>query len=166
MKKIICMLLMLLFAIPALSEEAPLTDASPFAPYRMTVPDSVELVEKDGTFTYVYGPTRVVAMVIDRVPDEKPEEAIIRMMGQFEPDAVIGESIPAAEGYVGIRAVCADKFGEGEDQLIVMILGAQGDLLILSGYDMNGSEEHAQSLLDALLTNLTADGVHIVIREE
>lgn len=162
MKKLLCILLMLLMLpLSALAEED-----SPFAPYAVAVPESVELVEHEGTFTFVYAATRVVAMVIDRVPDEKPAEAIIRMMTQFEPEAVIGEDLPMAEGFTGLTAVNADKFGEGLDQITVMVLSDGGDLLILSGYDMAGSGEHVQALMDALLAGLTADGIHILLTEE
>ncbi len=157
MKRILCILLMLLIcALPALAEE------NPFAPYCLTVPDSVELTETEGTFTFVHGKTRVVAMVIERVPDENPDGAIIRMMGQFEPDAVIGDDLSMAEGFVGLQAVNQDKFGEGLDQLNVMVLGSDGNLLILSGYDLDGDEEQVRLLLDTLLSTLTVDGVKIV----
>lgn len=172
MKKIICMLLMLLFAFPALAEgaplaeEAPLAEASPFAPFEMTAPPAVTLEENEGKLTYVYGRTRVVAMVIDRVPDEKPAEAIIRMMAQFEPKAVIGEDLSMAEGYVGISARNEDKFDEGVDLITVMVLSSTGALLILSGYDLNGDEEQVQQLLDTLLASLTVDGSRIVTAKE
>ena len=158
MRKIICMLLiMFCFAFPAFAEED-----TPFAPYTLTVPPAVELVDHDGSFTYVYGMTRVVAMVIDRVPDENPGEAVIRMMGQFEPDAVIGGELVMAEGFVGLTACQADQFGEGVDQITVMILSDAGDLLILSGYDMNGNEEQVHQLLDTLLSGVSVNGTKIV----
>ncbi len=161
MKRILCILLMLLICVlPALAEE------NPFAPYCLTVPDSVELTETEGTFTFVHGKTRVVAMVIERVPDENPDGAIIRMMGQFEPDAVIGDDLAMTEGFVGLQAVNQDKFGEDLDQLNVMILSSDGNLLILSGYDLDGDEEQVRLLLDTLLSTLTVDGVKIVQNKE
>ena len=174
MKRIICTLLALLcFALPALAEGALLAEgapraaeATPFAPYALTTPEAVELTENEGTYTFVYGVTRVVAMVIERVPDEDPGEAIIRMMAQFEPDAVIGEDIPMAEGFVGLNALHTDKFGEGIDQLTVMVLSSEGDLLILSGYDLAGDETRLKALMDALLASLTADGVAIAAEQE
>lgn len=162
MKKILCILLVWLTiaALPALAEE------NPFAPYCLTVPDSVELTETEGTFTFVHGKTRVVAMVIERVPDENPGGAIIRMMGQFEPDAVIGDDLSMVEGFVGLQAVNQDRFGEGLDQLNVMVLGSDGNLLILSGHDLDGDEEQVRLLLDTLLSTLTVDGVKIVQSKE
>ena len=110
--------------------------------------------------------TRVVVMMIPRVPDADPAEAIIRMMTQFEPQAVIGEDIPLTDGFIGLTALNTDKFGEGVDQTTVMILCAHGDLLILSGYDLTGDGEAVGALLDALLTGLTADGVNIYTKDK
>lgn len=166
MKRIICILLMLMtFALPALAEGAPLAEETPFTPYALSAPEGVALEIGENSHTFISGVTRVVVQVIPRVPDENPAEAIIRMMAQFEPDAVLGEDIPMAEGYVGLNAVNTDKYGEGVDQLNVMVLSTTGDLLILSGYDLEGDETKVQSLLDALFASLTVDGTAIVITE-
>jgi len=66
------------------------------------------------------------------------------------------------EGYVGVNALNTDQFGEGVDQLTVMILSHEGDLLILSGYDLEGDEDKVRLLLDTLLKNLTVQGEKIV----
>ena len=161
MKKMLCILLMLMFAFPALAQ-----DANPFAPYALTSPEGAVLEEGEGSLTFVRGSTRVVAQVIARVPDEDPAEAVIRMMTQFEPFAVIGEDLPAAEGFVGVTALNEDKFGDGVDLITVMILGSDGDLLILSAYDLGGDENAAQLLLDELLCTLTVEGQPVVTAKE
>ncbi len=155
MKRIICALLMLILALPAFAEEAP------FAPYTLTAPEGVTLENHEGSYTFVHGLTRVVTMVIPRVPDEKPAEAVIRMMTQFEPGAIIGEDVPLAEGYYGLTARNEDKFGEGIDQITVMILSAEGDLLILSGYGLDGDGEKVQALMDALIAGIAVEGTRI-----
>lgn len=168
MKKIICILLMLLFALPALAEGtplaegAPLAEENPFAPFTLAVPEEVTVEEADGSRTFVHGTTRVVAIRIDRVPDDDPAEAVIRLMGQFDPAAVIGEDVPTAKGFSGVEAVTEDRFGEGIDALTIMLLSHEGDLLILSGYDMTGSDLHVRALLDTLLSGLTVDGSPVV----
>ena len=149
MKRIVCILMMLLFAIPAFAAE------NPFAPFTLTVPEAVTLENNGGTYAFVSGTTRVVTMVIERVPDADPTEAVLRMMGQFEPDAVLAEELTLAEGYAGLTASAADKFGEGVDQW---------NVLILSGCDLEGDEEKVHILLDALLAALTVDGAPIVIK--
>ncbi len=161
MKKLLCILLMLMFILPAYAEEV-----NPFAPYALTLPEGAELVENEGSWTIVDGVTRVVVMVIDRVPDDDPAEAVIRMMTQFEPEAVIGEDVPMAEGFTGLTALNTDKFGDGVDQITVMVLSHEGDLLILSGYDLDGDEEKVQALLDAILNAITVDGNTIVLNEK
>ena len=158
MKKLLCILMMLLFALPALAEESD----NPFAPYVIAVPSGAVLEENEGTTTFVAGMTRVVTMVIARVPDDDPASAVLRMMGQFDPAAVLGEELPLAEGFVGLASLAKDRFGEGIDQHNVMILSRDGDLLILSAYDLEGDEDSVLALLDALLAALTVDGMPIL----
>ena len=165
MKRILCILLMLLFAIPALAEESPLTREYMIAPFTLTLPEEVTVEEGEGSCTFVHGQTRVVALLIDRVPDENPGDAVIRMMGQFDPAAVIGEDVPTAEGFSGVEATTKDKFGPGIDALTVMILSQEGELLILSGYNMAGSEVHVRGLLDTLLSGLTVEGAPVVLKK-
>jgi len=159
MKKLLCILLMLLFAIPALAE------GNPFAPYEIALPQGAALENNEGTHTFVSGKTRVVAMLIERVPDADPAEAIVRLMAQFEPDAVIQGELAAAKGYAGLTAVTKDKFAAGVNQWNVMLLGPAGDLLILSGYDLEGDNESVHALLDALLEGLTAEGMPIITND-
>lgn len=158
MKRMICILLMLLFAFPALAE-------NPFAPYEITVPQGAQLVANEGSHTVVDGLTRVVVMVISRVPDADPEIALTRMVSQFDPDAVLGEDIPLIEGFVGVHALSEGKLSAGVDTLHALILSRAGELLILSAYDLEGDETKAQSLLDTLLSTLAAEGCTIVTKE-
>ena len=164
MKRILCILLMLLFAIPALAEESPLTREYMIAPFTLTLPEEVTVEEGESSCTFVHGQTRVVALLIDRVPDENPGDAVIRMMGQFDAAAVIGEDLVTADGFSGVEAVTRDKFGDGVNALTVMLLSHEGDLLILSGYNMAGSEVHVRGLMDTLLQGLTIDGNPVVLR--
>ena len=153
MKKLIWMLLLAL-TLTAFAAEP----ADPFAPYALTIPEGASLTENEGTHTFVDGHTRVVAMVIARVPDADPAGALLRMMAQFEPAAIIGDDLPVNPGFHGLTARTPDKFGPGVDQLTVMLLCDTGDLLILSAYDMDGDAARAQALLDALLAGITVNG--------
>lgn len=166
MKKLFCILLMLLFALPALAEGTPPAEENPFAPFSLTIPEEVTIENGEGSCTFVHGETRVVALLIERVPDETPADAVIRMMGQFDPAAVIGEDVTTAEGFSGVEAATPDKFGPGVDALTVMILSHEGELLILSGYNMAGSEVHVRGLLDTLLSGLTVEGAPVVLKTE
>ena len=156
MKRIICILLMLLFALPALAE-------NPFAPYEIALPEGAVLEAGEGSHAIAADKTRVVVMVIPRVPDADPESALQRMVFQFDPDAVLEDAIPLAEGYVGVTALSEGRFGEGVDQLNLFILSAEGDLLILSGYDLEGDEAKVQTLLSAILHQLTTNGDPLVL---
>ena len=156
MKKIICILLVLLFLLPAFAEE------NPFAPYEIAVPQGAIMEANEGSHAIVLGKTRVVLMLIPRVPDDDPESALLRMVFQFDPDAVLEEDIPLIEGYVGVHALSEGKLGKEIDTLNAMILSENGDLLILSAYNLDGNEEQAQALLDAVLTQLTANNIPLV----
>ena len=170
MKKLLCILLMLILALPALTEGAPLAEEVPPAedaphdPFTLTVPEAVTREDNEGSATYVYGASRVVAIRIGRVPDDDPAEALVRMLGQFDPDAVIDGTLTLLEGYAGLSARTAGKFGEDIDTLTVMLLAPDGTLLILTAYDMDGSEENARTLLDTLLSGMTASGVPVVLK--
>jgi len=157
MKKTLCILLaILMFSLPALAEE------NPFAPYQLSVPEGAALEESESYHTVVSGMTRVVVIRIDRVPDADPASAILRLMSHFDADAVIGEKITVAEGYTAVQALTEDKHGKGIDALTVMILSPEGDLLILSGYDMNGDGDALQTLMDTLLSSLIAEDILLV----
>ena len=160
MKRIICMLLLLLFALPVLAEE------NPFAPFTIAVPEGVTLEQGESSTTFVYGTSRVVVIRIDRVPDADPKSAVLRMLGQFDKAAVVEQEIAAAEGFTAVQAISADAFGPGIDKLTIMVLSHEGDLLILSGYDLEGDETRVQALLDALLASLTVDGAGIVVPQK
>ena len=124
----------------------------------------MESTESSGTF--VLDTARVVAIIIERVPDEDPASALLRMLGQYDPAAVAGETLPTAEGFTAVQALSADKFDGGVDVLTVMVLSDAGELLILSGYDMAGDEEKAQALLDMVLANVKVNGEPVFMTEE
>lgn len=162
MKRIICILLMLLLTLPACGEE----NRAEIGSYVLAVPEDVQTEKTESSVTFVQGNTRVVVILIERVPDADPESAVIRMMAQFDPDAMLEDDLLMAEGYVGLNAVATDKFGEGVDQLTTLVLGSTGELLILSGYDMDGDETKVQALVEQLLAGLTHDGEKLMMTKE
>ena len=122
-----------------------------------------------------YGPQRVKQKLFEKgvprdlwddalatLPD--PAEAIVRLMAQFEPDAKIDEALVMENGCVSLTACTTDKFGEGVHQWNVMLLSPEGDLLILSGYNLEGDDESVHELLDALLAEITLNGADVVIK--
>lgn len=146
MKKLLLMILALLLAVPALAEPAGVS----LPPFALTAPEETAAEQGENSVTFVRGRTRVVAMVILRVPDGEPNEALTRLMGQYDPAAVIGETLVMNEGYAGLTAVSADKLSPGVDQVTAMVLSG-GDLLILSGYDLDGDEALVRQLITDLL---------------
>ncbi|MBQ8554290.1 MAG: hypothetical protein IJ438_00315 [Clostridia bacterium] len=159
-KTLLALLMALMLLTPALAETA----VDPFLPFVLTAPADVVIEENEASRTYVRTGTRVVAMVIPRIPDEDPAASLPMLMAQFEAAAVPGEALVLTEGFHGLQAVTPDRLGVGVDQLTVMVL-FEGDLLILAGYDLGGDEEKVQLLLDELLALATVNGVSILPHE-
>ena len=169
MKKLLCILLMLIFVMPALAEGSSSTGETvrfTWPGYVLHVPEGVQVESTESSGTFVLDTARVVAIIIERVPDEDPASALLRMLGQYDPAAVAGETLPTAEGFTAVQALSADKFDGGVDVLTVMVLSDAGELLILSGYDMAGDEEKAQALLDMVLANVKVNGEPVFMTKE
>lgn len=156
MKKLLLLVLCLLLAA-----NVALAADHAFGPYGVTLPDGAVLENTDGVYAIVRGSSRVVALHIDRVPDEDPAAALVRMLPLYDESAVQTGTLTLAAGCVGITALTANRLDEGVDQLTCMLLH-EGDLLILAGYDMQGDEQAATALLNDLLRGVTIDGVSIV----
>ena len=156
MKKLILVVLCLLLAAPC----AFAADHA-FGPYEVTLPDGAAMEDTDGVYAIVRGNTRVVALHIDRVPDEDPAAALVRMLPLYDASAVLTGTLSLADGCCGITALSANRLGEGIDQLTCMLL-REGELFILAGYDMQGDEQAVTALLNELLRGVTVAGVSIV----
>ena len=178
MKKLLIILLTALLCVtwlPALAEDA----MAALLPFALTLPQDVTAQENAGgtsvTFVHGNGMTRVVAMVLERVPDENGDHAaeLNRLMGQFSPDAVDYTPLTLAEGCYGLLAVTPGALegvgGIRVDQVTVMVMWQsplEGELLILSGYDMQGETARAWTLVDALMQAATVNGMPIVLPAE
>ncbi|MBQ2954599.1 MAG: hypothetical protein IJE07_13790 [Clostridia bacterium] len=183
MKKLIALLLALMMCLPALAEEIapPAAEDAPLtllAPFEMTLPTDVTVQENAGgtsvTFAHGNGATRVVGMVLSRVPDVNGDHAaeLERLMNQFAPGSQEHTPLALAEGFHGLLALTPAALegagGTAIDQVTVMILWQtemRGELLILSGYDMAGQTARAWTLIDALLQSATVEGVQVVPAE-
>ena len=169
-KKLIALLL-LMMCLPSLAETA----ESPLVPFAITAPEGVAILDGagDASLTYVHGngTTRVVAMVISRVPDLEGDHAaeLRRLMAQFAPAAQPGTPLTMTAGLHGLKAVTPDALeGQGGtkvDQVTVMVLwqtALRGELLILSGYDMAGDTAAVEALIDALLASATVNDAPVI----
>lgn len=179
MKKLLSLLLavallMMTFS-PALAEDltAPQSEpASPLAPFDLDIPADWTVTLNGSSVTFVSGNTRVVAMVISRVGDVEADHqaALSTLIRQFSPEAQEAQPLTLTPGFYGLQAVTIDALegaGEGNlvDQLTVMVLwqtALQGELLILSGYDMTGDNAAVQAMLDAILSAATVNGAPVL----
>lgn len=153
---VLCLLLAIFISSQAL--------ASPAAPYDLTAPDGVLLTDNETSLTCERGTTRVVVMGMSRVPDADPEAALIRLMHQFDAMSSEGVSIPLNEGVLGLMSISDDKLdgleGGKLDVITVMVL-SEGELLILSGYDMENDHEAVVTLLNDLLAAVSLNGLPV-----
>lgn len=139
---------------------------SALAPFNVVLPDDTHVEMAEGRITLVQGDSRVVAMVISRVPDEDPAAALPVLMQDFDPKTSETMDFDAQPGFCILGGVVNDAFGDGEDKITLMVLADSGELLILSGYNL-AQEHHALYLfLMELLENVSMDGAAVYVKEE
>lgn len=139
---------------------------SALAPFNVLLPDDTHVEMTEGRITLVQGDSRVVAMVIFRVPDEDPAAALPVLMQDFDPKTSETMDFDARPGFCILGGVVNDAFGDGEDKITLMVLADSGELLILSGYNL-AQDHHALYLfLMELLENVSMDGAAVYVKEE
>lgn len=139
---------------------------SALAPFNVILPDDTHVEMTEGRITLVQGDSRVVAMVISRVPDEDPAAALPVLMQDFDPKTSETMDFDAQPGFCILGGVVNDAFGDGEDKITLMVLADSGELLILSGYNL-AQEHHALYLfLMELLENVSMDGAAVYVGED
>lgn len=139
---------------------------SALAPFNVILPDDTHVEMAEGRITLVQGDSRVVAMVISRVPDENPAAALPVLMQDFDPKTSETMDFDAQPGFCILGGVVNDAFGDGEDKITLMVLADSGELLILSGYNL-AQDHHALYLfLMELLENVSMDGAAVYVKEE
>lgn len=139
---------------------------SALAPFNVILPDDTHVEMAEGRITLVQGDSRVVAMVISRVPDEDPAAALPVLMQDFDPKTSETMDFDAQPGFCILGGVVNDAFGDGEDKITLMVLADSGELLILSGYNL-AQDHHALYLfLMELLENVSMDGAAVYVAED
>lgn len=139
---------------------------SALAPFNVVLPDDTHVEMAEGRITLVQGDSRVVAMVISRVPDEDPAAALPVLMQDFDPKTSETMDFDAQPGFCILGGVVNDAFGDGEDKITLMVLADSGELLILSGYNL-AQDHHALYLfLTELLENVSMDGAAVYVGED
>lgn len=139
---------------------------SALAPFNVILPDDTHVEMAEGRITLVQGDSRVVAMVIFRVPDEDPAAALPVLMQDFDPKTSETMDFDAQPGFCILGGVVNDAFGDGEDKITLMVLADSGELLILSGYNLARDHHALYLFLMALLENVSMDGAAVYVKEE
>lgn len=139
---------------------------SALAPFNVILPDDTHVEMAEGRITLVQGDSRVVAMVISRVPDEDPAAALPVLMQDFDPKTSETMDFGAQPGFCILGGVVNDAFGDGEDKITLMVLADSGELLILSGYNLARDHHALYLFLMELLENVSMDGNAVYVGEE
>lgn len=139
---------------------------SALAPFNVILPDDTHVEMAEGRITLVQGDSRVVAMVISRVPDEDPAAALPVLMQDFDPKTSETMDFDAQPGFCILGGVVNDAFGDGEDKITLMVLADSGELLILSGYNLARDHHALYLFLMELLENVSMDGAAVYVKEE
>ena len=139
---------------------------SALAPFNVILPDDTHVEMAEGRITLVQGDSRVVAMVISRVPDEDPAAALPVLMQDFDPKTSETMDFDAQPGFCILGGVVSDAFGDGEDKITLMVLADSGELLILSGYNLARDHHALYLFLTELLENVRMDGAAVYVKEE
>lgn len=139
---------------------------SALAPFNVILPDDAHVEMAEGRITLVQGDSRVVAMVISRVPDEDPAAALPVLMQDFDPKTSETMDFDAQPGFCILGGVVNDAFGDGEDKITLMALADSGELLILSGYNLARDHHALYLFLTELLENVSMDGAAVYVAED
>lgn len=139
---------------------------SALAPFNVILPDDTHVEMAEGRITLVQGDSRVVAMVISRVPDEDPAAALPVLMQDFDPKTSETMDFDAQPGFCILGGVVNDAFGDGEDKITLMVLADSGELLILSGYNLARDHHALYLFLTELLENVSMDGAAVYVAED
>lgn len=172
MKRLTALLLALLVALPCAALGEMETVETILAPYVITAPEGVtaEVGVSGSSVTYVNGMVRVVAQTLHRVPDPDGDHAaeLNRLMHQYAPAAKELSLLGLSEGFYGLMAIVPDSLngtcGRQIPMVTVMVLwqsDMEGELLILSGFDMAGSAgdtEAAMAMVTEVLRGATLNG--------
>ena len=144
----------------------PAVPESALAPFNVVLPEDAHVEMAEGRITLVRGDSRVVAMVISRVPDEDPAAALPVLMQDFDPKTSETMDFDAQPGFCILGGVVNDAFGDGEDKITLMVLADSGELLILSGYNLARDHHALYLFLTELLENVSMDGAAVYVAED
>ena len=159
MKKILLLALALaLLMTTALAEEAvPYS----FGSFELTVPADAAVEENEATITVVRGQTRIVVQVIPQELAEDGQAQVRELLIVYSDKITDVTDVPLIGGVYGAMGLVADQFDEGIHQVPVLVL-TDGELLILSGYDLEGNTLAVHTLLTELLCGTTLAGEPIL----
>lgn len=156
MKRIALLALaLLLFASSALA------DAYVFGSFELTVPEDVQVEEHENTRTVVRGQTRVLVQVIPQELSEDGQAQVRELMTVYSEAITDVSDVSLISELFGAMGLIENRLDAGIHEVPVLIL-SDGELLILSGYDLDGDTLAVHTLLTELLSGTTLAGEAIL----
>lgn len=154
MKRILLLALALaLLMTTALAESA----AYSFGGFEITMPEDVTVEEHDASRTVVRDQTRIVIKVIPQELAEDGQAQVRELLDIYHERTTNITDVPLMSDIYGAMGLVANRFNEGIHEVPLLVL-SDGELLILSGYDLDGDTRAVHELLTELLADATLAG--------
>lgn len=154
MKRILLLALALaLLMTTALAEST----AYVFGGFEIAVPEDVTVEEHDNARTMVRGQTRVVVKVIPQELAEDGQAQVRELLTTYKEQTTDITDVPLMADVFGAMGLIDDPFGTGIHEIPMLIL-ADGELLILAGYNHDNDTLAVHELLTELLAGATLAG--------
>lgn len=154
-------MLMLALALVMLTACALAEDSHPFGSFNLTVPEDAAVEENDLTLTVIREQARVVVQVIPQELSEDGQAQVRELLSVYNENIAEVTDVPLVAGLYGAMGLIEDRLDEGIHEIPVLIL-ARGELLILSGYDLEGDTLAVHTLIADLLSGVTFAGEPIL----
>lgn len=135
-----------------------------FGSFELTIPGDATLETTEGIHTVVRGQTRVVVQVIPQDLTEDGQAQVRDLLPVYHEDTTEITDVPLISEAYGAMGLIEDHFAEGIHQIPLLVL-TDGELLILSGYDLDGDTLAVHELLTELLAGVTLAGDPILPAE-
>lgn len=154
-------ILLLALALAMLMTSALAEESYTLGSFELTVPEDAAVEESDLTRTVIREETRVVVQVIPQELCEDGQDQVRELLGVYSESIADITDVPLVSGLYGAMGLIENRLDEGIHEIPVLIL-TDGELLILSGYNLDGDMLAVHTLITDLLSGVTLAGKPIL----
>lgn len=159
MRRILLVLLALSMLMTAALAEA--DTVYPFGGFELAMPADATIEEYESSVTVALDQTRVVVQLIPQDLAEDGQAQVRDLLTIYNKDTAEITDVPLTADVYGAMGLIEDRFDDGIHEVPMLIL-ADGELLILAGYNLQGDTLAVHELLTALLSGVTRAGEPIL----